>query len=43
MFHRLQSSVIAITATVSNPKNRIISVPMPWDDCRTGIESVLSG
>ena len=41
---RLQISVIATTATASNPTKRITIVPMLCDDdCRTGIEFMLSG
>jgi hypothetical protein len=40
---RLQISVIATTAIVSSPTKRITSVPMLCDDCRSGIEFMLSG
>ena len=41
---RLQINVIATTATVSSPTKRITIVPMLWDDdCRSGIEFMLSG
>jgi hypothetical protein len=41
---RLQINVIATTATVSSPTKRITIVPMLWDDdCRNGIEFMLSG
>ena len=40
---RLQINVIATTATASNPTKRITIVPMLCDDCRNGIEFMLSG
>ena len=41
---RLQINVIATTATVSSPTKRITIVPTLWDDdCRNGIEFMLSG
>jgi len=40
---RLQISVIATTASVSSPTKRIAIVPTLCDDCRSGIESMLSG
>src|SRR5258705_10046629 len=40
---RLQISVIATTASVSSPTKRITIVPTLCDDCRSGIEFMLSG
>jgi hypothetical protein len=40
---RLQIRIIATTASVSSPTKQIAIVPTLCDDCRNGIEFMLSG